>query len=425
MRPPAAHQATTAQLQALYPFLMQQGLGDEGTYIGRDRFGGSFCYDPWALYRRGVLTNPNVVVIGQLGRGKSALVKSFLWRQLIFGRHAWVVDPKGEYGPLAEACGAAPIRIAPYGPWRLNPLDPPPAPGAAADDRPARGATAVIRRQSELLCTLAAASLGRDLQPAERTAADLALRAVAARTAAPTLPQIVSALLEPDRASAASVRTDVAGLAADGRPVALELRRLVQGDLAGMFDAPTTPGIRLDGSVVVLDLSALYGSGALGILMTCATAWLQSVLCGGDGVKRLVVVDEAWAILSNLAIARWLQATFKLSRSFGIVNIAVVHRLSDLRAAGGDGSEQQRLAEGLLADSETRIVFGQSSAEAESAAGLLGLTSTEQRILIGLPRGVALWKVANRSFVVEHRLGAGEIHLVDTDRAMSSRQGSR
>ena len=139
--------------------------------------------------------------------------------------------------------------------------------------------------------------------------------------------------------------------------------------------------------------------------MTCATAWLQSALQNDDGIRRLVVIDEAWAVLSNLAIARWLQAGFKLARAFGAANVAVVHRLSDLRAAGAEGSEQQRLAEGLLADSETRVIFGQPPSEVESATDLLGLTSTEADLLPRLPRGVALWKVGQRAFLVEHRLG--------------------
>ena len=43
-------------------------------------------YDPFALYRQGVVTNPNLVVVGQIGRGKSSFVKSYLWRQAVFGR---------------------------------------------------------------------------------------------------------------------------------------------------------------------------------------------------------------------------------------------------------------------------------------------------------------------------------------------------
>ena len=55
-----------------------------------------------------LVTNPNMVVLGQIGRGKSTFVKTFLWRQLVFGRQAWVVDPKGEYQTLAAACGVRP-----------------------------------------------------------------------------------------------------------------------------------------------------------------------------------------------------------------------------------------------------------------------------------------------------------------------------
>jgi type IV secretory pathway VirB4 component len=411
VRPPPAHRATTAHLQAVYPFVAEGGLGDRGVYIGRDLFGGAFTYDAWELYAAGVLTNPNMVVLGQIGRGKSSFVKSLVWRQQVFGRQAWVVDPKGEYGPLAAASGATSLRIIPGGSVRLNPLQTPGGGDGGGDGR---------RRQAELLCSLAAGSLGRPLSPHERTAAELAMGSVADRTGEPTLPAVVDALLVPELDAARSVHTDIASLAADGREVALELRRLVRGDLAGMFDGPTTPGIDLTGHLVVIDLSALYASPALGLLMTCATAWLQAALQHDDGIRRLVVIDEAWSILSNLAIARWLQAGFKLARAFGAANVAVVHRLSDLRAAGAEGSEQQRLAEGLLADSETRVIFGQPPSEVDSATDLLGLTSTEADLLPRLPRGVALWKVGPRAFLVEHRLGRQESELVDTDKRMTS-----
>ena len=130
------------------------------------------------------------------------------------------------------------------------------------------------------------------------------------------------------------------------------------------------------------------------------------------------MVDEAWAILHNLAMGRWLRAGFKLARAHGVSYVAVVHRLSDLKAAGADGSEQQHLAEGLLSDSETRVVYGQPPSEVAAAVEWLGLTSTEADLLPHLPRGVALWKVGTRSFLVEHRLARHERALVDTDARM-------
>jgi hypothetical protein len=414
-----AHVATTRHLCAAYPLVAEAGLGHQGVLIGRDVLGGSFVYDPFALYRAGVVTNPNMVVIGQIGRGKSSFVKSYLWRQAVFGRSAWVIDPKGEYGPLCEAWGVVPVALRPGGPVRLNPLD-------TAGDGPAvdGGHEGPAVRRAALTASLAVSCLGRDLAPRERAAIDAALIAAegaahSGSSASPTLPQVVDALLDPDQAAAAALRTTRGDLVEDGRDVALELRRLVHGDLRGMFDGPTTPGLRLDGPLVVLDLSAVYHSPALGVLMACAAAWLQSAVQSRHRNRILLVVDEAWAILGNLGVARWLQASWKLSRAMGVANIAVLHRLSDLASVGAAGSEQVGLAEGLLADSETRVVYAQSPGEMARSAELLGLNETEADLVCTLQRGTALWKVGRRSFLVEHRLARGEGWLIDTDGAMA------
>ena len=408
-----AHRVSTAHLQAAYPFVSEGGLGGEGVYIGREILGGSFCYDPWVLYARGVLTNPNMLVAGQVGRGKSGFVKSYLWRQQVFGRRAWIVDPKGEYGRLAAACGATPIRLGPGLPTRLNPLDA--GPGLAE-----LGAEEVTRRRVEVLTSLAAGSLRRPLTPEEQTACDLAVRA-ASRDGHDniTLPDVVETMLWPADDAAAQIAINAAELGTASRQVALDLRRLCLGDLAGLFDGPTSHDVDLDAPVVVLDLSALYGSDAMGLLMLCATAWLQAALSVTDrDDRRIIVVDEAWAIMRHPQIARWLQAFWKLARHYGIANIAVIHRLSDLQAAGAAGSEEVQLAQGLLADSETRIIYGQSTSETSIAHELLGLTDIEAEILPQLGRGVALWRVGVRSFLVEHRLGSHERVLTDTDQRM-------
>jgi hypothetical protein len=421
-----AHQITTRHLGAAYPFIAEAGLGQRGVVIGDDLLGGSFVFDPFELYAQGVVSNPNMVVFGQIGRGKSAFVKTFLWRQAVFGRKAWVVDPKGEYGDLAAAWGVRPVTLRPSGAIRLNPLDPGPEHEGGVVD----GAGSTARRQMELLTSLASACLGRNLMPRERAALGVALVCATERSPVPTVPLVVEALLVPTPSSAASLRTDLRTLLEDGRDVALELRRLVHGDLAGMFDGPTTPGLDLSAPLVVLDLSALYNSAALGILMACATAWLQAALArtsaANGGTERtsgqiFLVVDEAWAILSNLGVARWLQSSWKLSRAFGVSNVAVLHRVSDLQSVGASDSEQVALAHGLLADSETRVVYAQSPGELAAASELLSLSSTESELLPQLRRGVALWKVGQRSFLVQHRMSRMEHLLVNTDHAMMGR----
>ncbi len=102
------------------------------------------------------------------------------------------------------------------------------------------------------------------------------------------------------------------------------------------------------------------------------------------------------------------------------MNVLVMHRLSDLGAAGSAGSHQVRLAEGLMADTETRVVYGQPPSEVDHARELLGLSDTEAKLLPHLPRGQALWKVGTRSFLVDHRLSEAEAALVNTDGRMKA-----
>jgi type IV secretory pathway VirB4 component len=404
------HRSTTAHIQAAYPFVAEGGLGGRGVYIGRDVYGGSFCYDPWELYGR-ELTSPNAVVIGIVGRAKSSLVKTYVFRQSVFGRQAWIVDVKGEYNRLAEALDVQPITLSPGGSIRLNPLTP----------------RAGAERQLNLLYSVGAAALERPLTPEEKRGAQEALHVLQLRSdSEPTLPDVVDVLMHPsaEMADALAMRADE--LAVSVRPMAFALDQLCSGNLRGMFDGPTTPGLDLDAPLVVLNLRAVLNtqSTALGILMTCATAWLQAMIdaeTDSRSAKRIVVVDEAWRILSNLGIGEWLQQSFKLSRGLGTQNVVVMHRLSDLRATGAEGSREVRLAEGLLADAETKIIYAQPPDQLPQTRELLGLTDTEAEILPHLRRGWALWKVGQRSFLVQHRLSPFEHELVDTDARMAVR----
>jgi hypothetical protein len=187
-----------------------------------------------------------------------------------------------------------------------------------------------------------------------------------------------------------------------------------------MFDGPTSGSVDLGAPFTVLDLSAVYDSDALGILMACAAAWLQGVLSTDDATKTILVFDEAWAILMRLATALWLQASFKLARARGLQNLAVLHRLSDLAAVGAAGSQQERVTRGLLSDVETAVVYRQSHSEVEATQTLLGLSQAQSALLPQLERAVGLWRVGGRGFVVWHRLGRIEKTLVDTDARMAA-----
>jgi type IV secretory pathway VirB4 component len=424
MRLPA-HRATTANLQAIYPFVVETGLGSDGVYIGRETgSGASFVYDPWHLYQQQVITNANMLLAGVLGRGKSALAKTLAYRFAAFGVRTYVPgDPKGEWGVLARALGTEPLELGRGMATRINPLDPGRRP-AGLDE--VAWVAEVRSRRISLLQALTETGLGRRLRPVERNALYLALDAVTradadpGRQATPVLPDIVQALMHPTTQMATTIGMRSADdLAGESRDATLELRRLVVGDLAGLFDGPTTHPLDFDAPIQVVDTSRLAGDDtAVALLMSCASAWMESAIGDPQAGHRLVVYDEAWRMMRVPALVRRMQAHWKLSRSWGISNLAVVHRLSDLGAVGAAGSEAVALAQGLLADCSTRIIYAQETDQIPATASSLGLTDVEAGLLPGLPVGRGLWKVGRRSFIVDHLLSAEEARLIDTDGRM-------
>jgi type IV secretory pathway VirB4 component len=401
-----AHRITTRHAQAIYPFTASGGLGGRGAFIGRESGGGAFCFDPWVLYDEGVLDDPNAIVIGKLGQGKSALVKTLLWRMLLFGRRAFVLDVKREYGPLCASVGVEPVSLSPGGGVRLNPLS----------ARPEEHA------QIDLLRAIATTAIGQPLDQVEAAALREALRTVREHSPEPTLPQIADVMFDPPAEMAARVQTTAAALAADCRRAALALQDLCEGPLKGLFDGPTSPGLDLDARLLVIDLHAVRDSPAVGILMACATAWMSAELARSaehpDRARMINVADESWKIIQHGGLGEWFQSNFKLARQFGVMNLVVLHKLGDLQAAGDAGSRAARIAEGLIADSSTRVIYHQDESQIGVTRELLGLSEIEARTLTQLMPGQALWRVGSRAFIVQHHRSGIERRLTDTDTGM-------
>jgi len=135
--------------------------------------------------------------------------------------------------------------------------------------------------------------LERRLTPLEHTAIDVALIDTVRSAEVPVLPMVVDRLLSPDPAADAYNR-----LVEDGRVAGHALRRLVAGDLAGLFDGPST--VRFDPALpmVSLDLSRVTENATLiSVLITCASAWMESALLDPAGGQRWVIYDEAWRLM--------------------------------------------------------------------------------------------------------------------------------
>ncbi len=398
------HQDTSAVLAGHYPFLAEAGLGPRGMFIGQDLYSGSsFVYDPWVLYRRGIITAPNLILAGIVGSGKSSLAKSLYTRSLPFGYRVYVPgDPKGEHSGVAEAVGGKAIILGHGMGNRLNPLDEGYRPAGLSDQE---WAITLAARRRDLLGALTETVLDRPLAPLAHTAIDTALAGAVRDADVPILPMVVARLLRPDPADDPDGR-----LTEDGRQVGHALRRLVRGDLSGLFDGPST--VRFDPSLpmVSLDLSRVTENSTLiSVLMTCSSAWMEAALLDPNGGRRWVIYDEAWRLMSHPALLRRMDAHWRLARHYGLANLLVFHKLTDLENVGDLGSANRALANSLLANAETRIVYRQETDQLGPTAAALGLTGTEQ----------GLWRIKDRSFVVQHQLHPAELAAFDTTARMT------
>ena len=71
---------------------------------------------------------------------------------------------------------------------------------------------------------------------------------------------------------------------------------------------------------------------------------------------------------------------------------------------------------GILADTQTRILFRQSSDQIPEAVSHCSASPpSKPRSFPRLARGRALWRVGDHTAIVQHRIGSAEWEICDTD----------
>ena len=76
-----------------------------------------------------------------------------------------------------------------------------------------------------------------------------------------------------------------------------------------------------------------------------------------------------------------MDAHWRLARAYGISNVLIYYKLSDMENVGDEGSAMRALANSLLANAETRTILRQESDQFGTTAKSLGLTSTGRSML--------------------------------------------
>ena len=274
-----------------------------------------------------------------------------------------MVDPEDEYRRLAETAGGAYVHLGAPG-VRVNPFDLSSGPEA-------------LTRRALFVHTLIAVLLREKPDPASTAALDRGIVAAYESVGITADPR--------SHARPAPLLGDLAtALDADGDPVARTLASrlapFTTGTHRGLFDGPTTT--RPDGHLVVFSLRDLPGElKAAGTLLTLDTIW-RRVSDPEQRRRRLVVVDEAWLLMSEPSGAEFLFRMAKSARKHWTGLTVVTQDAADLLGSP--------LGQAVVANAATQILLRQAPQAIDTLAEAFGLSAGERAYLLGAARGQGL-----------------------------------
>lgn len=418
---------STRQAEALNPALVSTHRPLAGPMVGFDvDTGNAVSCDPHFLYAQGRITSPTVVILGDVGKGKSSLVKTvYVARQVAMGRQVAVFDRKnqqgvGEYHGVAKLCEGTTVTFSRTKGTAINLLDPRIASTSLDGDEDTRVG------QDKLLLMAAEFAHGRltskehhALRAAHRAA--IAAAKLANRHA--TIRDVIEALYNPEAVAVPRPRLLTSGLVNVndvtnwGMDLALDLERFVDGDLSGLIDGTTSEGIDWNAKLLVFDTSELdESSPALSMVMALVATFLSSVWSSTNG-QRVIVVEEGYHTVGlqgagSVSVAGILRSLVKRGRGIGLAFVTVVHHISDIPEDSDVMS--------LIREAEIIHTFKQSRDDDQRrAVDAFGFPTWLAPLLGSLVTGVHVLKIgAEPGQIVRHIRTPLEAGVTNTDAAM-------
>src|SRR3990167_5359266 len=348
-----AFNMNSSPIASSFPFISSELSSDDGILYGINRHNNSLI-----LFDRFSLQNANMVVFATSGAGKSYAIKLEVLRSLMMGTDVIVIDPEMEYEHLAEAVGGTYISISLASESKVNPFDLPRPVGQQISTED------IIRSAVITMKGLLRIMFGT-LTPQEDSILDRALLETYAKkdiTATVDLttvePPIMQDLL------------DILEGMTGAEVLVLKLRKYTEGTFAGLFNSPTN--VNVTNQLVIFSVRDMEDElRPMAIYTMVNYIWN---LVRSEQKRRILIIDEAWWLMSHEDSAKFIYALVKRCRKYYLGVTTITQDVNDfLRSPYGQA---------IVTNSSLQLLLRQSPAAVDMIQRVFMLTEGEKYLLL-------------------------------------------
>lgn len=380
---------TTSSTAIFVPFMTRElRMAGESLYYGQNALSHNVI-----MADRKKLKNPNGLYLGVPGSGKSFAAKRELVNVFLTTKdRIIIVDPMGEYAPLARRLGGQVIEIAPDSPNHINPMDI--QMSMSGDESP-------LSLKADFLLSLCELIVGgkEGLQPIEKTVIDRCVRLVYRDMAlglntekTPVLQDLYELLCAQPEPEAKRIAT------------ALEL--YCTGSL-NLFNHETN--VNLNSRVVCFVLKGM-GEGLRKIAMHITNELVSSAVSGNFslGIATWCYFDEFHALLNDALTASYFVTIWKMLRKMYCIPSGLTQNVKFLL-----GSPE---IENILENSDFMVLLSQAPGDRQILAQKLGISAHQLSYVTHSNSGEGLLFYGNVIIPFVDRFPQGEIYNLLTTR---------
>jgi len=376
---------TTSALSAFFPFTSSFFKFDEtGVWLGSNKNGIPIIRDIFKL------SNANGICLATSGSGKSYMAKLLISRYLLSGVKVLVIDPQGEYARLVDKFGGQRIDLSADSETMINPLD-------------LMGHEYNEKRLA--LMDLMPVMLG-DLSEPQKSFLDLAItRAYESKGInkepdtwgflPPILGDLVNILIRMEKRATSFEKASI-------RSLINRLNMYVNG-VFSFLNKQTS--LDFDNNFVCFDIGNLPKQVKPAVMFLVLDYIYTKMRRSLD--RKLLVIDEAWSLLSRTEDAGYILEIVKTCRKFNMGLFLINQEVENMLDSQAGRS--------VLANTSYTLLLRQKPAMIKSVQNVFHLSEAEKVLLLTARPGEGLLLMENEHSEINITASKKEHEVITTN----------